>query len=99
MDRGAWWVIVHRVTALNITEQLDNSSKVESEWQVLATLIPRFLSVCSNRSVDLSYAVFYVIIIFKFYSLSLFLIPARKTPYALPSPTHSPSSGFFHPLT
>ena len=99
MDRGAWWVIVHRVTALDITEQLDNNSKVESEWQVLATLIPipHFLSVCDNRSVDLSYAVFYVIISFMFYCLSLFLIPARKTPYALPSPTHSPSSGFFTP--
>ena len=66
MDRGAWWVIVHRVTALDITEQLDNNSEVESEWQVLATLIPHFLSVCDSRSVDLSYAVFYVISSFKF---------------------------------
>ena len=58
MDRGAWWVTVHGVAALDMTEQLDDSSKVESERQVLATLTPHFLSVCGNSSVDLSYSVF-----------------------------------------
>ena len=58
MDRGAWWVTVHGAAALDMTEQLDNSSKVESERQVLAALIPHFLSVCGNSSADLSYSVF-----------------------------------------
>ena len=98
MDRGAWWVIVHRVTALDITEQLDNNSEVESEWQVLATLIPHFLSVCDSRSVDLSYAVFYVIISFKFYSLSFFN-SCQENPLCF-TLTHSFTQlRFFHPVT